>query len=410
MPTYNPSGQINLTVVGGTVPVGHYAADGSWNIVVNAGTGGPIGLYHPSGAYNAVVVTDPGSPYYSANGSMNVIANAASPSGFSPVQPAGSSSSAPGWVLPGASVDMDFVGNQYFGGTAASLLSSTRTSTATDILPSSPSGYVFKNIVGNAPILSPGTGLLVFDAKANLVLNSTVPATQTTGILSPNTYTLWVNGPGSAIVSAGTATIAGQAAATNGAPNTFTVSVSGTVVITVTGSLNFMQLETGAFGTPGVITVAATASRSQEVLIATGALATALNGASGTVVVCTTIVNTPISNNPRLLGLTAATTFQDYLNIQATGQMVQYNGSTLLSTTNSPAPLAPIKAGFAWTAGARTIACNGVAAVSSATAPNLSGNGNPQIGDGSPSMNGIITRITAWTTTLSPSVLTANTV
>lgn len=89
MPTYNPSGQINLTVVGGTVPAGHYAADGSWNIVVNAGTGGPIGLYHPSGAYNAVVVADPGSPYYAANGSMNVIANAASPSGFSPVQPRG---------------------------------------------------------------------------------------------------------------------------------------------------------------------------------------------------------------------------------------------------------------------------------------------------------------------------------
>lgn len=95
MPTYNPSGQINLTVVGGTVPVGHYAADGSWNIVVNAGTGGPIGLMHPSGAYNAVVVTDPGSPYYSANGSMNVIANAASPSGFSPVQPRGFNTVAP---------------------------------------------------------------------------------------------------------------------------------------------------------------------------------------------------------------------------------------------------------------------------------------------------------------------------
>jgi hypothetical protein len=69
---YNANGNINTTVVNGSVYTGVQANDGSWNIVINDGSS-LNGLYHPCGAYNAVIVTDKNSPSRALNGSLNVI-------------------------------------------------------------------------------------------------------------------------------------------------------------------------------------------------------------------------------------------------------------------------------------------------------------------------------------------------
>ena len=72
--------------------------------------------------------------------------------------------------------------------------------------------------------------------------NPTAPATQTTASLPTGTYYLDIKGSGSAVVSAGTATITGAGTATQDNYVKFVVTVAGTVIVTVTGSVLFFQL------------------------------------------------------------------------------------------------------------------------------------------------------------------------
>lgn len=103
-------------------------------------------------------------------------------------------------------------------------------------------------------------------AMTNHLLNSSAPVTQTTGSLSTGTYTLWVEGTGSALASAGTATITGAAAASAGSHNTFDVTVAGTVTVTVTGTLTKFQLEKSAKPTSFILTAGAEAVRAVDAL------------------------------------------------------------------------------------------------------------------------------------------------
>lgn len=70
--SYNVNNRLATTVVPGSSYTGLYAANGSYNIVINA-SGSYQGLYHPCGAYNAVSVADTVRSFYAANGSVNVV-------------------------------------------------------------------------------------------------------------------------------------------------------------------------------------------------------------------------------------------------------------------------------------------------------------------------------------------------
>jgi len=185
----------------------------------------------------------------------------------------------PGWVPPyNPDIAFDFALGAGWKGTGtgggaviaeSSLLSVTRASTATDLLSTSASGFPYASFVSGQRARSPNVGLMVFEARTNNLLNSTAPATQTTASLATGTYTLWVNGSGSATSSAGTAVGTGFGAATNGTPNIFTLSGAGTVVVTVSGSLNAFQLELGAFATSLIVTAGATVTRAADVITAT---------------------------------------------------------------------------------------------------------------------------------------------
>lgn len=72
--SYNSDGQLILTQVNGLSYTGLYAADGSWNIVINDGST-ISGKYHPCGALNAVITTNPSAGAIAPNGSMYVILN-----------------------------------------------------------------------------------------------------------------------------------------------------------------------------------------------------------------------------------------------------------------------------------------------------------------------------------------------
>jgi hypothetical protein len=111
---------------------------------------------------------------------------------------------------------MDFANQQYYGCSPTGCLSISRASSGTNLLPSSASGFSYSTLGTNVLRITPTLGLLIEEPRTNQLLNSTAPATLTTGSLANGTYTLWVNGSGSATMSAGTATGCGTGTATNG--------------------------------------------------------------------------------------------------------------------------------------------------------------------------------------------------
>src|ERR1700682_3605447 len=158
----------------------------------------------------------------------------------------------PTWVKAGAASDMDFADGQYYGCSVLTCISVTRALSKTNLIPSSPSGFAYSTVGANMPMVTPTLGLLRENSRTNQLTNSTSPAPQTTGVLAATAQTLWVNGSGSATLSNGTATgCAGTA--TNGTPVTFTPT-AGTCVVTIAGSLNAFQLESGTFGTSLIVT------------------------------------------------------------------------------------------------------------------------------------------------------------
>lgn len=110
----------------------------------------------------------------------------------------------------------------------------------------------------------------VVEAAATQYLGVTgTPATQTTASLGTGTYTLWCEGTGSCIASAGTATITGAAAASAGAPDQFEVTVAGTVTVTVTGSLTTFNLTNTPYQTSYIANAGAagtSVTRNKDVL------------------------------------------------------------------------------------------------------------------------------------------------
>lgn len=232
------------------------------------------------------------------------------------------------WVRAGATIDFDFKNNLYFGGTPSALFSNARASNATDLTPSSPSGYVYTTYPSGGNIISPNIGLIIFNARTNLLLNSAAPVTQTTASLGTGTYTLWVNGSGSALASAGTATITGASSATNGSPNTITVTVAGTVTVTVTGSLNFFQLEAGAVGTTGVVTDSSTGTTAADLITLAGVAKTLLQGSAFYLVAETSPV---LVNNVLIDG-----TIDDIMRYSSnTSIKAVFGASTLIATLGS---------------------------------------------------------------------------
>lgn len=139
------------------------------------------------------------------------------------------------------------------------------------------SGSSYTTYATNEPRFLAG-GVKVEPARTNHLLNSAVPATQTTASLATGTYCLWVIGSGSATSSAGSATGSGFGAATAGVPNVFTLTVAGTINVTVSGSLDRFQLELSAAPTTFITTSGVVATRAVEQLYCTTALISANSG------------------------------------------------------------------------------------------------------------------------------------
>lgn len=165
-------------------------------------------------------------------------------------------------AFPSPAPDMQF---RFDNGVAIpSPIVTTRASAATDSLYTDASGSSYSTYATDAARVISGRGWLFEKSVTNRLLNSTAPATQTTASLATGTYTLWVIGTGSATSSAGTATGTGFGAATAGVPNVFTLTGTGTVVVTVAGTVNRFQLELSNFPTSFIETAGAVVTRSAD--------------------------------------------------------------------------------------------------------------------------------------------------
>jgi hypothetical protein len=186
--------------------------------------------------------------------------------------PSWANAAEPIWVLPGADLDLNFTLNRYWqrgvgSSSITELLKVSRETPETTLVPSSPNGARYLRFENNVAAIAPGVGLQIYEGRTNYLLHSTTPATQTTANLAAGTYTLWDNGLGRATPSAGTATgCTGFAPATQGKPDTFTCAGSGTIVVTVSGTLNAFQLENGAGGTPLIVTGGGSTTRVPDVI------------------------------------------------------------------------------------------------------------------------------------------------
>lgn len=310
----------------------------------------------------------------------------------------------PAFPLSGAAIDLYFSGNQiYPSGAFSDYLSCSRAS----------DGYA-KNSAGTWVQFSSNVlritdlGLLSEDSRTNYLLQSESPATQTTGSLATGSYTLWVEGSGSALASAGTATITGAASATEGSPNTFQVTSAGTVVVTVTGTLTRFQLENGTFATSYILTTIATAVRAADFITCIGNLDTLVCALPQSIVID---VLTPISMSgsssqwiffgDTSLGVNLLYDAQNETTLTSRSG----GGANFLTQTglSDPSYSVGVKIGVALATNARSVTAQGIAVVSDT---NASAGTSGQMGLGTfPSQPQRIRRATFWSSKLADAAL-----
>lgn len=115
-------------------------------------------------------------------------------------------------------------------------------------------------------------GLLVEEARTNLFLNSRAAATQTITVTNAAAYTVSFLGTGSITFSGANSSTLNGTGATNRVTTTFTTA-STSLTCTVSGSIDYVQVERGFFATSPIVTgPAATSTRAADnISIATSA-------------------------------------------------------------------------------------------------------------------------------------------
>jgi hypothetical protein len=120
------------------------------------------------------------------------------------------------------------------------------------------------------PATGESLGLLIEEARTNLLLNSETLSTQSVTVTAA-AHTLSFYGTGTVTLS-GThsATVVGTGAFPTRTTLTFTPT-SGSLTVTVSGTVQYAQVELGAFATSWISTAGATATRNGDVASITGA-------------------------------------------------------------------------------------------------------------------------------------------
>jgi hypothetical protein len=254
------------------------------------------------------------------------------------------------------------------------------------------------------PTTGESLGLLVEEQRTNLLLNSATLSTQSVTVAAV-AHTLSFYGTGTVTLS-GVST-AGPAVGSGAYPTRTTLTftpTAGSLTLTVTGSVTSAQLEAGAFPTSYIPTTTATVTRSADVASITGAnFSSWYNADQGTFAFDAKSIG---AGGAGVIGIGAGTgaLYKGYTGV--TRNMEWWNGTSVMSTSNSIDWSVQAKGAGAYASAERAISLNGGAVTTSATG--LPNGNSMRVGatyNGSGSLNGTVNRITYWPTRLADGTL-----
>jgi hypothetical protein len=250
-------------------------------------------------------------------------------------------------------------------------------------------------------------GLMDEEQRTNLFLQTGSPANQTITVVNGTIYTVSFYGTGTLTLSgAATQTMNGSSANVR-TSYTFTASTT-SLVIAVSGSVTYPNVEAGSFATSHIPTTSAAVTRNADNAQLTGAALTALQASAASIIV----ENDTYANDP---------TFQYIVGFNSgDGAGLVYNGSTFTEwngsanlTGNSSTRGAIDRAGLAFSGAGRSIVSNGGTVASDAGA--VAGGAFPTVYLGSNGgtvsfLNGHIRSLAIYTSRLSDADLQAKSV
>jgi hypothetical protein len=263
------------------------------------------------------------------------------------------------------------------------------------------------------PVTHAMRGLLIEEARTNLLLNSATLGTQGV-VVTAQAYTLSFYGTGTMTKSgAATGALVGTGA-TQRVSQTFTPT-AGTVTCTVTGSVTNAQIEAGAFPTSYIPTTSAAVLRAQDnCAISSANMAPWYASPGGSwFAEFIDLLPSPMGTNPRILAQYAAGGVTPLWETSGGRSLATYDG-VVSATANGIAQNVVSRAASNWTSGTGKVCLNG-ATIGSGTmntgfaALAISGVGILQ---GSPGvsaeiMTGYIRRVQYWPRVLSDAEMQA---
>lgn len=261
-------------------------------------------------------------------------------------------------------------------------------------------------------------GILIEPSRENLLLNSLIDGTNLTTqnvTVAASAHTLTFYGTGSiALSGAFVGTLNGAGAYPSRATLTFTPS-AGSLTLTVSGTVQFAQLEVGAFSTSFIPTAGTSVVRTED--IATTPLSISGNGAS---IVCQYQINTAmVSLVPVLCQIDDGTANNQIAVYAVTNGSGLYSGgafsrlsgvngiNTNAGTSNAVGTILNVAAAFA--VGNSAVSSGGSAVVSSASANIPGALSTLRVGRSASVVTGVrhVRSISVWAVRLSDAVLQA---
>lgn len=311
--------------------------------------------------------------------------------------PAGSAGLGPG-AMPGPSLDLRFLTGAldpritYTGGNGSYFNSAGAITAATT------------NVArfDADPVTLAPRGLLIEEARTNLLLNSATLGTQTVTVTAAAT-TLSFYGTGTVTL---TGTFAGSLVGSGAFPTRSTLTftpTAGALVCTVTGSVLNAQIETGAFATSWIPTVGSTVTRAADV--ATMPVGTWFNAAAGAIASEYLIPAGSSANNSHweLDDGTSSNQLTNYQNAGGSPLAVfnRVGGTIVANYTSGSSAIGVIgKDAVAWSAAGTVATANGAAPITNAAVVGIFnrlvlGDGGGGAGLSQP-LDGWLRRIRVW--------------